>query len=81
MSNKIDDLIDHLFETLKMVKSGEMDIDRARAMSEVSARIIDTAKVENEFLRITDSVEGTGFIEIQEPDSALPHPALRIGKR
>ena len=38
-----------------------MEIDRARAIADVAKVLIDSAKVEVDFLRITEGV-GTGFI-------------------
>lgn len=63
--NKIEDLRNHLFETLERLKDGDMEIDRAKAIAEVSSAIIDTAKVEIAFLR---EVGGTGsdFIPIEK---------------
>lgn len=42
----INDLRSALFETLNGIKSGAIDLDKARAINEVSKTIIDTAKVE-----------------------------------
>lgn len=55
MSSKtINDLRETLFATLQALKSGEMDIDKARAVNEVAKTIVDTAKVEVDYLRATD---------------------------
>ncbi|MET4727384.1 hypothetical protein ABIE09_001178 [Lysobacter enzymogenes] len=64
MKNKIEDVRNHLFETLEALldRSAPMDIDRARAVAEVAQTIINSAKVEVDFMRVTDSVRGTGFI-------------------
>jgi hypothetical protein len=76
--NKITDLRDHLFETIEMLKDDEnktMSIDKAKAIAEVSQVIINTAKLEIEFIRATDQMEGmyktTGFIEPQDPQKKL----------
>lgn len=76
--NKITDLRDHLFETIEMLKDDEnktMSIDKAKAIAEVSQVIINTAKLEIEFIRATDQMEGmyktTGFIEPQEAQKKL----------
>jgi hypothetical protein len=47
MRNKIDDLRNHLFETLEALKDDEkpMDLDRARAVAEVAKVIVESAKV------------------------------------
>jgi len=64
MRNKIDDLRNHLFETLEALKDPEkpMDLERARAVAEVSKVIVDSAKVEVDFLKVTGAVNSTGFI-------------------
>ena len=50
--NTLADLRDHLFETLEALKDKEkpMDIDRAQAVAQVSAQIINAAKTELQFL-------------------------------
>jgi hypothetical protein len=65
MKNKIQDLRNHLFETLEALKDPDnpMDIARARAISEVSQTIIDTAKVEIEFMEASGEVEATEFFD------------------
>lgn len=66
--NDIAELRSHLFETLRGLKDKDapMDIDRARAVSEVAKTLIETAKVEVDYLRITGGTEGTGFIAIED---------------
>ncbi len=46
-----------------------MDIARARAIAEVADKVIDSARVEIEFLEATNADTGTGFIATQP---ALP---------
>jgi len=62
--NKIEDLRNHLFETLEALKDPDkpMDIDRAKAIAGVAKEIIESAKVEVDFLRVTGAVAGSGFI-------------------
>lgn len=48
-----------------------MEIDRAKAVAEVAKVIIDSAKAENDFIKLTGSA-GSGFIAKPE----LPAPAL-----
>ena len=77
--NKIEDLRNHLFETLEQLKDPDkpMDLDRARAVADVAKKIIDSAKVEVEFMRVTGQVMGSGFIP---PDRQLPEAgASRAG--
>lgn len=72
MSNKIDDLRRHLFETLEALKDEDnpMDLDRARAVATVARVIVDSAKVEVEFLKVTGTVRSTGFLP--DADDATP---------
>lgn len=68
MKNKIDDLRNHLFETLESLKDEDkpMDLDRARAIADVSRVIIDSAKVEVEFLKVTGALRSTDFLPAEE---------------
>ena len=34
--NKIEDLRDHLFETIEMIKEGDMELDKAKAIAELA---------------------------------------------
>jgi hypothetical protein len=69
--NKIQDLRDHLFETIELLKDKDsgMTIDKAKAIADVSQVIINSAKLEVDFIRATDKLDGfypsTGFIEIE----------------
>lgn len=67
MKNKIEDLRNHLFETLEALKDKDnpMDLDRAKAVAEVSKVIVETAKVEVDFLRVAGG-RGTGFVPADE---------------
>lgn len=68
MSNTIADLREHLFATLRDLRSKDapMDIDRARAVSEVAKTIIDSAKVEVDHMRVAGGT-GSGFISSEAP--------------
>lgn len=57
MPNTLEDLRGHLFETLKALREKEkpMDIDRAKAIAEVAKTVIDSAKVEVDYLRAIGS--------------------------
>lgn len=73
--HKIDDLRDHLFDTLKALKdkASPMEIDRARAIADVAKVIVESAKVEVDYLRVTEGIAGTGFI----PEGHVP-PARQL---
>ncbi len=66
MKNHITDLRNHLFETIEMLKDGDerMDVSKAKAISEASQTIINSAKLEMDFL---DKIGGekTDFIPDQ----------------
>lgn len=53
--NKIEDLRNHLFETLEQLKDPDkpMEIERAKAIAGVAKEIIASAKVEVDFLKVT----------------------------
>lgn len=50
MSN-IQTLREHLFETLQGLKAGSVDIEKAKVIGEISQVIINSAKVEVDFIR------------------------------
>lgn len=64
----ITELRKHLFDTLEALKDGSMEIDRAKAMAQIADTIIDTAKVEVDFIRATGANNNTGFI----PNAGVP---------
>jgi hypothetical protein len=80
--NKIDDLRDHLFETLERLKDDEkpMEIDRARAVADVARVIIESAKVEVAFIEATGSVKSTGFMPADESTTKPPMRMVGGGK-
>lgn len=73
MKNKIEDLRNILFETLDDLRDKEkpMDIKRAKAIAGVAQVIVDSAKAENDFIRLTGS-KGSGFIPKQLPSPQPP---------
>ena len=60
-----------LFETLQQVKNGTMDLDKARAVNELGKTLIDSAKVEVEYLRATGGGEST-FLDTAAGADNLP---------
>lgn len=63
MKNKIEDLRNHLFATLEGLTDVDnpMDLERAKAVADVAQVIINSAKVEVDFISKTGGI-GTGFI-------------------
>jgi hypothetical protein len=68
--NKITDLRDHLFEVIEKLKEGDdtMPIERAQAIAEVSKTIIDSARVEVEYIKVTgqDKSDNPLFMPVNE---------------
>ena len=60
----MEDLRNHLFATIEALLDEEkpMDIDRAKAVADVAQVMINSAKVEVEFVKTTGGT-GSGFIE------------------
>lgn len=71
MSQTINDLRAALFETLKGVKDGTIDLDKARAINEIGKTLTDTAKVEVDYLRATGGGESS-FIDTAIGANNLP---------
>jgi hypothetical protein len=65
VKNKMSDLRNHLFETLEALKDTEkpMDIERAKAISQVAQTLIESAKVEIKLIEVTgqDPLPGQFF--------------------
>lgn len=70
----IDQLREHLMATLASLRDREnpMEPDRARAVAQVASVLVDTAKVEVDFLKATNADTST-FLGQSTP--ALPAPA------
>ncbi len=66
----INDLRDHLFETLKALRdpASPMDVSRAQAVADVAKVVVDSVKVEVEFVKATGALSGSGFV----PTDAAP---------
>lgn len=77
-NNKIDDLRNHLFATLEALQDEErpMDLGRAKAIAEVAKVIVESAKVEVNFLKVTGAVKSTNFLpDGDEEQKAAQLPA------
>jgi hypothetical protein len=72
--NRLEDLRDHLFETLEALRDKEepMDIERARAVAEVSGVLIESAKVELKFLELTGQESQSKFLNPKPEAAELP---------
>jgi hypothetical protein len=59
--NKIEDLRDHLFEIIEMLKENDMELDKAKAIADIAQVIINSAKVEVDMMKVVHG-NGSGFI-------------------
>lgn len=74
MTNKLEDLRNHLFAQLERLTDNEClledEIERSKSIVALSNTIIDSARVENEFLEIKVKLgitETTNFIPVSAP--------------
>lgn len=70
MKNKIEDLRNHLFAALEGLadKDEPMELERAKAIADVAQTIINSAKVEVDYLRAIGATgPATGFLETPRP--------------
>lgn len=88
MKNKIEDLRNHLFAELERLGDEDLkgealaaEIQRAKAISGVAGSVIESAKVEVEFLRAIEAESGTGFIPVQRDQIGGSMPHLVGGQR
>lgn len=65
---------EHLMATLASLRDREnpMDVDRARAMAQVAGVLVESAKVEVEFLKVTGSDDSQFLKAPQGETPALP---------
>lgn len=76
MKNKLSHLRDHLFESIEMLKSGEMDIDKAQAINGLAQTLVASAKVEVDYIsKIGGLNDHSDFIE-----GSTSHTPLRLAK-
>jgi len=68
--NTVQDLRKHLFETIQALKDPDnpMDIGRAKAISNAAQVVVNSAKVEIDYMKLTGG-DGTGFIPELEDQS------------
>lgn len=82
--NNINDLRAELFATIRALRDDKnpMDIGRAKAVAEVAGRVIDSVKVETEFVRTFGGRNGvpvSGFISQSKSPPALSDQATQVG--
>lgn len=66
--NTMTDLRNHLFEVMEALKDEEkpMELDRARVVVSVAQALINSAKVEVDFIEAFDSSVTTGFFDTHQ---------------
>lgn len=73
----------HLFSAIEGVKANTLDLDKARAINEIGKTLVDTARVEVEFLKITDG-EKSKFLapadQPELPDGITGRTVHRLGR-
>jgi hypothetical protein len=82
--NKLSDLRDHLFATLEALTDEKkpMELDRARAIAKVSQTIIESAKVEVQFMKeMGAQTESTFFNSAPQLPKPAPPTVLQIEKK
>lgn len=62
MSKNIADLRETLFDTIDMLKAGKLDVEKAKAITDVAQVIVNSAKAEIDFLKYVNQQGNTGFI-------------------
>lgn len=80
MSTHIDDLRRRLFDAIDGVVAGTMSVEQARQISELSQVVVNSAKVEVDYLRVTDGGK-SAFIERGQGLPALSKDPLNDALR
>lgn len=70
----IADLRDILFSTIEGVKAGTMPLDKAKVISDLSQVMVNSAKIEVDFIKATKAT-GSTFLEPAKP---LPPGILSV---
>jgi len=80
VKNKLDDLRNHLFETLEALKDEDkpMDLDRARTIADVARVLVDTAKAEVAFVNATGA-RTSGFFP--DPEAEASRQLVPVGRK
>lgn len=83
MKNKIEDLRNHLFAALEALADEDkpMDIARAKAISDVAQTVINSAKVEIDYIKQVGGKPVSGFIPDEPRELAKPAPLRAIGRK
>lgn len=71
MSKNINDLREAMFDTLAKLKSGDITVEQAKAASQIGGVIIESAKVEVEYIKANNGGE-MPFLEAVGNDNLPP---------
>lgn len=66
MAKQIQDLRETLFDTIDGIKSGKIDVEKAKAITNIAQVIVNSAKAEVDFLKNVNATGSTGFIGTQK---------------
>lgn len=83
MKNKIEDLRNHLFETIEALKDPDkpMELERAKVVADVAQVIINSAKVEVDFMKTSGIAKSTGFLPEEDPEAPQPRRLEAAARR
>lgn len=70
--NDLTELRGHLFDTLRALKSKSIDPEQAKAISDTAQTIINSAKIEVDYLRATGQTEGSTLFLPSAPPPPTP---------
>lgn len=71
----MDDLRSVIFETIDDVRKGKLDASTAKAISELSQNVINSAKAEADYARATGQAVRSGLISTEQAAPPLAAPA------
>lgn len=86
MTNKVSDLRAILFETIGEVRAGKVSLDVAKTVADLTQVVVNSAKVEVDFIRATNGKGvASGFLgeqpdavpELPAPDGRQPGPGAQ----
>lgn len=80
--NDITELRDILFDTIRQLKDKDsaMDIERAGAINNTAQTIINTAKLEVDYIRTTGAMTETNFLPKQQVKPITPQSGSYVHK-
>lgn len=73
--NDVTALRKHLFDAIEGVKNKSMSIEQAKAIADISQTVINSAKVEVDYAKVTSGKISSGFLP-EESSPSITHPAL-----